>query len=72
VVLANAVPEIGEEIMTFAQQFKQEGLQQGLKSGERNKSFEIARNLLMSGVDQQIIKRSNGLSDEDISRRRLY
>jgi predicted transposase/invertase (TIGR01784 family) len=73
---AGALPTIGDKIMTFAEQFKQEGLQQGLQQGlergERNKSFEIAKNLLMSGVDQQIIKLSTGLTDDEISKLCLH
>lgn len=76
VALANAFPEIGEEIMTFAQQFKQEGvkqgMQQGLERGERNKAFEIAKDMLAEGADFQFVKRVTKLSDEDISQLRLH
>jgi predicted transposase/invertase (TIGR01784 family) len=70
--LANAFPEIGEEIMTFAQQFKQEGLQQGLERGERNKAFSIAKKMLAKGADFSEIEEITELSYEEISQLRLH
>jgi predicted transposase/invertase (TIGR01784 family) len=72
VALANAFPEIGEEIMTFAQQFKQEGLQQGLEKGRLDERFAIAKNLLGMGIDLNSIKEATHLSEEEISRLRLH
>jgi hypothetical protein len=78
--LANAFPGIGEEIMTFAQQFKQEGLLQGLQQGEQrgmekgrlDERFAIAKNLLGMGIDLNSIKAATHLSEEEISRLRLH
>ncbi|MEW9906561.1 MAG: Rpn family recombination-promoting nuclease/putative transposase [Candidatus Symbiodolus clandestinus] len=65
---AEALPTIGEEIMTFAQQFRQEGLQQG----RHDKAFEIAKNMLAEGADFQFVKRVTKLSDEEINRLRVH
>ena len=43
-----------------------EGLDKGLKEGERNKSIEIAKNMLKDNVDINIISKYSGLSVEEI------
>ena len=43
-----------------------EGLDKGLKEGEKNKSIEIAKNMLKLNVDVNIISQSTGLSVEEI------
>ena len=43
-----------------------EGLDKGLKEGERNKSIEIAKNMLKDNVDINIISKYSGLNVEEI------
>ena len=42
------------------------GKEEGLKEGEKNKSIEIAKNMLKLGIDVNIISQSTGLSIEEI------
>ena len=44
-----------------------EGLNKGLKEGEKNKSIEIAKNMLKDNVDINIISKYSGLSIEEIN-----
>ena len=43
-----------------------EGLDRGLKEGEKNKSIEIAKNMLQLNIDVNIISQSTGLSVNEI------
>lgn len=61
---ANALPAIGEKIMTFAQQFRQEGRQE-----ER---LEMAKSMLGEGADFQFVKRVTKLSDKELASLRLH
>jgi len=45
---------------------KEEGKEEGLKEGEKNKSIEIAKNLLKLNIDVKIISQSTGLSIKEI------
>ena len=45
---------------------KEEGRKQGLKEGEKRKSIEIARKLLASGLPEEFIAGSTGLTLEEI------
>ena len=53
-----------EDAMTIAQQLRQEGLQQGMQQ----EKYQIARNLLLCGIDRDVIKQSTGLSDEELAK----
>ena len=44
----------------------EEGLKEGLKEGEKNKSIEIAKNMLKDNVDINIISKYSGLNVEEI------
>ena len=44
-----------------------EGLKEGLKKGEKNKSIEIAKNMLKLNIDINTISKSTGLSIEEIN-----
>lgn len=75
-LVANAVPDMREEIMTFAQQLEQRGLQQGLQQGEqrgeRNKALAMAKKMLARGDDIRDIEELTELSFEEISQLRLH
>lgn len=45
---------------------KAQGIKEGIKEGSIKKQREIAKNLLISGVSVDIIKKSTGLSEEEI------
>ena len=45
---------------------KEEGKEEGLKEGEKNKSIEIAKNMLKLNIDINIISQSTGLSITEI------
>lgn len=62
-LLADVIPEEREAIMTFVQQFRQEGLQQG----EHRKAFEIAKKMLAKGADISDIEELTELSYEEIA-----
>jgi len=66
-LIVDAVPpEIGEEIMTFAQQLEQRGMQQGMQQGMQKERQAIAKNMLAEGADLQFVKRTTHLSDEEL------
>ena len=45
---------------------KEKGLKEGKKEGEKNKSIEIAKNMLKLNIDVKIISQSTGLSVNEI------
>ncbi|EAR1998415.1 hypothetical protein CX750_06960 [Salmonella enterica] len=52
--IAQRAPQYGDELMTLAEQLKQEGrmeeIQQGMQTGERKASRKIARTMLKKGI----------------------
>ena len=44
------------------------GIEKGIEKGEKNKSIEIARNMLKDNVDINIISKYSGLSIEEIKK----
>ena len=63
--LAEALPNYREDIMTLAQQLKQEGLQQGLQQG-REEFLALIRNLLKQNVPLATIRSASGLSEQEL------
>ena len=49
-----------------------EGLDKGLKEGEKNKSIEIAKNMLKDNVDINIISKYSGLSIDEINNLKFW
>ncbi|WP_338631802.1 Rpn family recombination-promoting nuclease/putative transposase [Clostridium baratii] len=47
---------------------EKKGLEQGIERGEKNKSIEIAKNLILSNVPIDIIVKSTGLSENEIEK----
>ncbi|WWU66774.1 Rpn family recombination-promoting nuclease/putative transposase (plasmid) [Clostridium baratii] len=47
---------------------EKKGLEQGIEQGEKNKSIEIAKNLILSNVPMDIIVKSTGLSENEIEK----
>lgn len=65
--------------MTIAEQLEQKGLEQGLKkglkkgleqgleTGQQEGKREVARNLILKGMEMQLVKELTGLSDHDLA-----
>ena len=58
--------ELGDEAMTIAQQLRNEGMQQGMQQGIRQNSHEIAKKLILKGLDEEFIAETTGLRVEEI------
>lgn len=77
--MAQRAPQYGDELMTLAEQLKQEGriegmqqgiqqgLQQGIQTGERETSRKIARAMLEKGIPAADIIDMTGVSAEELS-----
>lgn len=51
---------------TIMNNYKREGLEQGLKQGEKQKSIEIAKNMLKENIDIDIIAKTTGISKKEL------
>ena len=60
--------EVGEKIMSLAEQLKEEGRIEGKLEGELNKEKEIAKRLLDAGSDPTFVAKVTGLSLEKINK----
>ena len=58
--------DLGNVLDTAKEEGRKEGLEEGLKEGEKRKSIEIARKLLASGLPEEFIAGSTGLTMEKI------
>ena len=58
--------DLGNVLDTAKEEGRKEGLEEGLKEGEKRKSMEIARKLLASGLPEEFIAGSTGLTMEEI------
>ena len=77
--MAQHAPQYGDELMTLAEQLKQEGriegiqqgmqqgLQQGIQTGERETSRKIARAMLEKGIPAADITDMTGVSAEELT-----
>ncbi|MDE1189285.1 MAG: Rpn family recombination-promoting nuclease/putative transposase [Pantoea sp.] len=57
--LARRVPKHEDELMTIAEQLEQKGIEKG--------KLEVARNLLLNGMDRSTVMRMTGLTEEQLS-----
>jgi predicted transposase/invertase (TIGR01784 family) len=55
-------PEVGDKIMTLAEQLKQEGRQEGRQEGKQESKLEIAKRMLDAGSDPVFVTKVTGLS----------
>ncbi|MFB5640171.1 Rpn family recombination-promoting nuclease/putative transposase [Kluyvera ascorbata] len=73
--MAQHAPQYGDELMTLAEQLKQEGriegiqqgLQQSIQTGERETSRKIARAMLEKGIPAADITDMTGVSAEELT-----
>ena len=72
--MAQRAPQYGDELMTLAEQLRQEGriegmqqgMQQGIQTGEREASRKIARAMLEKGIATADIIEMTGVSAEEL------
>jgi predicted transposase/invertase (TIGR01784 family) len=76
--LAQGSPEYTEEMMTIAERLKmigreegreeglEKGLERGRQEGEKHASLEIARSMLKSGIDAEMVRKITGLSQSEL------
>lgn len=58
--IINSKPKLRSDVMTVAEQWKQEGVKEGIHQGEINKALVIAKNLIKLGLsDDEIIEATN-------------
>ncbi|QGY31977.1 Rpn family recombination-promoting nuclease/putative transposase [Pantoea cypripedii] len=57
--LARQVPKHEDELMTIAEQLEQKGFEKG--------KLEVARNMLLNGMDRSTVMRMTGLTEEQLS-----
>ncbi len=80
IIKKHTTGEYQETTMTIAERLKLEGeqrgyekgihagMQQGMQQGEYEKAVAIARNMLSSNFDHEVIKKLTGLTDQDIAK----
>lgn len=61
-ITTNISPEVGEEIMTLAEQMRQKGRLEGFHEGKLKESIEITKRLLAENVELLFIAKVTGLS----------
>lgn len=61
-VLRRQAPEVGEELMTYAQELRQEGWREGWTEGEITAEVRIIENLLHEGLAWPAIERITGVN----------
>ncbi|MNE91695.1 putative transposase [compost metagenome] len=64
--MAQHAPQYGDELMTLAEQLKQEGRLEGIQTGEHENSRKIARAMLEKGFPTADIIELTGVSAEEL------
>ena len=67
-ILTKALPQYGDQFMTFAQQLKHEGMQQGMQQGMQHEKYEIAKNMLRDNEPLEKVCRFTGLDLEIVAK----
>jgi len=62
-VLARHAPEVGDEVMTYAQELLAEGRAEGRAEGKIQYQVEVIENLLREGLDWSVIERTTGVNE---------
>jgi recombination-promoting nuclease RpnB len=69
--LARQVPKHEDELMTIAEQLEQKGFEKGIQLGEQRGiekgKLEVARNMLLKGIDPSAVIDITGLTEDDLS-----
>ncbi len=64
--IAAQTQDYREDVMTIAEQLRQEGEQKGRQEGRQETRIQIARQLLANGVDRAVVRLSTGLTDSEL------
>lgn len=65
-MLAQRVPQHGEELMTLAEKLLSDGIREGRKQGKQLALLDVAKTMLQRGFDFQTIMEMTGLSQDDL------
>ena len=69
--LASSVPKHEDRLMTIAEQLRQQGEQRGLQKGRQEGRqeviYEIARKMMLNGLDQETIMIVTGMSKDELA-----
>ncbi len=65
-IAGNVSSERSEAIMTIAEKLRMEGKQEGIKEGEIKRNIEIAKNMLLAGIDIKQITKVTEMKEEKI------
>lgn len=65
-VAATLPSDLGGDIMTIAEQFRQEGMELGLQRGMQQTQLLMAKRLLQEGYNVAFISKITGLSASDV------
>lgn len=65
--LASSVPKHEDTLMTIAEQLQAKGRQEGEAKGRQETLNEMARKMLLNGMDNQAIMAVTGLSVEELT-----
>jgi predicted transposase/invertase (TIGR01784 family) len=64
--IQETLPDHKEAIMTYAEQLKKEGIEQGMMEGMQSKAIAIATNMLKEGFQAEAIARLTGMEYEEV------
>ena len=65
-MLAQRVPQHGEELMTLAEKLLSDGIREGRKQGKQLALLDVAKTMLQRGFDFQTIMEMTGLSLDEL------
>ncbi|CAJ0995241.1 ISNCY family transposase ISRor2 [Sodalis praecaptivus] len=66
--IALQISDYKEEVMTIADQLRQQGVEKGIQQGRCEAKIELVHRLLANGADFALIKSATDLSDEELTR----
>ena len=61
-LLSDASPEHKEQVMTVADQLRQQGMIQGVEKGMEKGIATVARNMIAKGLDEALVVETTGLT----------
>lgn len=61
------VPKYEDKLMTIAEQLERKGFEIGFKLGMWIGKLQIARTMLLNGMDRSTVMRMTGLTEEQLS-----
>lgn len=61
------VPKREVKRMTIAQQLEQKGIEKGIEMGIKKGKLQVARTMLLNGMDRSKVMEITGLTEDDLS-----